>query len=51
MNCRKRTIFGDYGCEFVDEIELGEITAEQKMLAERVIEGYYQPLSKIYITL
>ena len=49
MNCRKRTIFGDYGCEFVDEIELGEITAEQKMLAERVIEGYYQPLSKVEI--
>lgn len=46
---RKRTIFGDYGCEFVDDVELGEITAEQKAIAERVVQEYFKPLSSVEI--
>lgn len=46
---RKKTIFGDYGCEFVDDVELGEITAQQKAIAERVVQEYFKPLSSVEI--
>lgn len=46
---QKKTIFGDYGCEFVDDVELGEITAEQKAIAERVVQEYFKPLSSVEI--
>ena len=46
---QKKTIFGDYGCEFVDDIELGELTEQQQMLAERAIEEYFKPLPAVEI--
>lgn len=49
LNLRKKTIFGDYGCEFVDDVELGEITAEQKAIAEKVVQEYFKPLSSVEI--
>ena len=49
LNLQKKTIFGDYGCEFVDDVELGEITAEQKAIAERVVQEYFKPLSSVEI--
>ena len=46
---QKKTIFGDYGCEFVDDVELGEITAEQKAIAEKIVDEYFKPLSSVEI--
>lgn len=46
---QKKTIFGDYGCEFVDDVELGEITAEQKTIAEKIVDEYFEPLSSVEI--
>lgn len=49
LNLQKKTIFGDYGCEFVDDVELGEITAEQKTIAEKIVDEYFEPLSSVEI--
>lgn len=49
LNLQKRTVFGDYGCEFVDDVELGELTEQQQILAERAIEEYFKPLSSVEI--
>ena len=49
LNTHRKTIFGEYGCEFVDDIELGAITEEQKILAERAIEEYYKPMQAVEI--
>lgn len=49
LNLQKKTIFGDYGCEFVDDIELGELTEQQQMLAERAVEEYFKPLPAVEI--
>ena len=49
LNLQKKTVFGEYGCEFVDDVELGEITAEQKAIAERVVDEYFKPLSSVEI--
>ena len=49
LNTHRKTIFGEYGCEFVDDIELGELTEEQKILAERAIEQYYKPMPAVEI--
>ena len=49
LNLQKKTIFGDYGCEFVDDVQLGKITEEQKTMAERILSEYYKPLSSVEI--
>ena len=49
LNTQKKTIFGDYGCEFVDDIEFGELTEQQQMLAEKVVEEYFKPLPAVEI--
>ena len=49
LSTKRKTIFSEYGCEFVDDVELGELTEEQKILAERAIEQYYKPMSAVEI--
>ena len=49
LNLQKKTIFGEYGCEFVDDVQLGKITEEQKIMAERILREYYKPLSSVEI--
>lgn len=49
LNTKRKTIFGEYGCEFVDDVEFGELTEEQKILAERAIEEYYKPMPAVEI--
>ena len=49
LNLQKKTIFGDYGCEFADDIELGELTEQQQKLAEKAVEEYFKPLPAVEI--
>lgn len=49
MNTSKRTIFTDHGCEFVDEVEVGEMTPEQKEIAQQAVNFYFTPLPSIEI--
>lgn len=49
MSINKRTIFTEYGCDFVDDIEVGDMTAEQKEQARQVLDLYFAPLPSIEI--
>lgn len=46
---QKKTIFGEYGCEFADDVEFGKLTEQQQVLAERAVEEYFKPLPAIEI--
>lgn len=49
MIINRRTIFTEYGCDFVDDISFGNLTPEQKKQAEEVVDSYLEPLPSIEI--
>lgn len=49
LKLQKKTIFGEYGCEFADDVEFGKLTEQQQVLAERAVEEYFKPLPAIEI--
>jgi hypothetical protein len=49
VNISKRTIYTEYGCDFVDDISFCELTAEQKEQAKQVVYNYFTPLQNIEI--
>lgn len=49
MNINKRTIFTEYGCDFVDEVSFGELTPKQKEIARQAVNFYFTPLPSMEI--
>ena len=50
LNISKKTIFTEYGTEFVDDVEVEELTNEQLAIAEQVIDKFYKPMTALEIT-
>lgn len=46
LNTQRKTIFTEYGTEFVDEVSLGDMTQEQVEQATRVLIEFNKPLPK-----
>lgn len=46
LNTQRKTIFTEYGAEFVDEVSFGDMTQEQVEQATRVLMEFNKPLPK-----
>ncbi len=44
LNTQRKTIFTEYGAEFVDEVKFGKMTDEQVEQAKQVLREFYKPL-------
>lgn len=44
LNTQKKTIFTEYGTEFVDEVSFGDMTKEQVEQAKQVLREFNKPL-------
>ena len=49
LNTQRKTIFTEYGTEFVDDIKFGKMTGEQIEQAKKAIKAYSRPLPKAEI--
>ena len=46
LNTQRKTIFTEYGTEFVDEVRFGDMTQEQAEQAKQVIREFNKPLPR-----